>query len=69
MTQQLNVIYVPGLGGRRVGGQSRAVAAWRMWGVKPELFVVNWGDKQPWPPKFQRLLARIDELGKQNKPV
>lgn len=23
---------------------------------------MNWGDKQPWQPKFDRLLARIDEL-------
>jgi pimeloyl-ACP methyl ester carboxylesterase len=30
---------------------------------------MNWGDKKPWLPKFQRLLARIDELSEQNQPV
>jgi len=37
--------------------------------VEPELFQMNWGDKEPWTPKFQRLLARIDELVKEGKPV
>ncbi len=69
MTKQLHVIYVPGLGDKKVDGQRRAVNAWRLWGVEPELFQMNWGDKKPWLPKFQRLLARIDELSEQNKPV
>jgi hypothetical protein len=30
---------------------------------------MNWADKEPWPPKLERLLARIDELNKEGKPV
>jgi dienelactone hydrolase len=67
--QKLHVIYVPGLGDSRVAGQQRAVRTWRLWGVEPELFQMNWGDKEPWQPKFQRLLARIDELDTQGKAV
>jgi dienelactone hydrolase len=66
---RLHVIYIPGLGDKKVTGQQRAVRLWRLWGVEPELFQVNWGDKKPWQPKFERLLARIDELSKQGKPV
>jgi len=69
MTKHMNVIYIPGLGDRKVDGQRRAVSSWRLWGVEPELFQMNWGDKKPWLPKFQRLLARIDELSAKGKPV
>jgi dienelactone hydrolase len=67
--QKLHVIYVPGLGDKKVSGQQKAVRTWRWWGVEPELFQMNWGDKEPWQPKFQRLLARIDELDTQGKSV
>lgn len=67
--QKLHVIYIPGLGDRKVSGQQRVVNSWHLWGVEPELFQVNWGDREPWAPKFQRLLARIDELSKQGKSV
>jgi hypothetical protein len=66
---KLHVIYIPGIGDQKVGGQRRVVNSWRLWGVEPELFQVNWGDKEPWPPKFQRLLARIDALHQQGKSV
>jgi dienelactone hydrolase len=67
--QKLHVIYVPGLGDKKVSGQQKAVRTWRWWGVEPELFQMNWGDKEPWQPKFDRLLARIDALSKQGKSV
>jgi dienelactone hydrolase len=67
--QKLHVIYIPGLGDRKVTGQQRAIGIWRFWGVKPELFQMNWGDKEPWEPKFKRLLARIDALSSQGKSV
>lgn len=69
MTKPLHVIYIPGLGDRDVGRQRLVVSKWRWWGVEPELFQMNWGDKEPWPPKFQRLLLRIDELHAQHVPV
>jgi hypothetical protein len=69
MTSKLHIIYVPGLGDRKVGTQQKVVHTWRWWGVEPELFQVNWGDKGPWEPKFQRLLARIDVLTSDGKRV
>lgn len=59
---KLHVIYVPGLGDRKVDGQRAVVRRWRWWGVEPELLQMNWGDKEPWKPKLNRLLSRIDEL-------
>lgn len=56
------VIYIPGLGDSRVGGQQLAVNTWRLWGVTAELFQVNWADGEAFEPKFTRLLERIDEL-------
>ena len=69
MARTLHIIYVPGLGDHRVGGQQRVINTWLWWGVKPELFQMNWGDKEPWQPKFERLLARIDELAANGSPV
>lgn len=69
MPKKLHVIYVPGLGDKKVDGQQRVVDGWRFWGVEPELFQMNWGDKQPWEPKFKRLLARIDKALKEGKTV
>lgn len=66
---KLHLIYVPGLGDKRVGGQAKVVSTWRFWGVKSELFQMNWADGEPWDPKFGRLLARIDELQKDGKSV
>jgi hypothetical protein len=67
--QKLHIIYVPGLGDRKVAGQRAAIRTWRWWGVEPELFQMNWGDKEAWAPKFKRLLARIDELSADGTPV
>jgi pimeloyl-ACP methyl ester carboxylesterase len=69
MKRRLHIIYITGLGDHKAEGQRRAVASWRLWGVEAELFQVKWGDKEPWPPKFQRLLKRIDTLVGQDKQV
>lgn len=69
MKKPLHLIYITGLGDARVSGQRLAVSTWRWWGVKAELFQMNWADKEPWPPKFERLLARIDELVSADKTV
>ena len=42
---------------------------WPKYGVEAELFQMNWGDKEPWAPKFERLLLRIDELLSAGKDV
>lgn len=58
------IIYIPGLGDSRVGGQRLAVRLWRFWGVQPELFQMSWADGEPFEPKLERLLTRIDALAK-----
>lgn len=67
--QKLHVLYITGLGDHNVTTQQRVIQSWRWWGVEPELFQVNWASKEPWATKLKRLLARIDDLRSQNKPV
>lgn len=70
MEGQLHIIYIPGLGDEREPkGQLWAVNRWRRYGVEAELFRMYWGDKNPWAPKFKRLLTRIDELTSEGKFV
>jgi pimeloyl-ACP methyl ester carboxylesterase len=69
MNKQLHIIYIPGLGRGDYRGQRQAISLWRFWGVEAELFPSNWGDKQPWQPKLDRLLARVDELVAEGKRV
>ena len=72
MTSKLQVIYIPGLGDskihQRFNGQRLLVSTWRLWGVVPHIFQVNWADKEPFAPKFERLLKYIDTIS-QNQPV
>ena len=69
MDKPLHLIYIPGLGDGRVGGQRKAVSTWQWWGVEAELLQMNWGNKEAWPAKFERLLARIDALDAEGKAV
>lgn len=69
MKKRLHIIYIPGLGDHRPTGQARAVKTWRGWGVDAEMFQMNWADDVEWRVKFERLLARIDELLAQDKDV
>ena len=49
--------------------QERAVKTWNRHGVDSELFNLRWDDDEPWQPKFERLLARIDELTKDGQKI
>jgi hypothetical protein len=68
MNQPLHLIYIPGLGDRRLSSQRYAVSTWSRWGVEAELFEIKWYEGE-WPPKLKKLLARIDELSDQGKTV
>jgi pimeloyl-ACP methyl ester carboxylesterase len=57
-----HVIYIPGLGKPNPRSQRWLVSTWRLWGVRAETFLIKWGDGEPFQPKLQRLLKRIDEL-------
>lgn len=67
--KKLHIIYVTGLGDRNPRGQRRAVSLWRIYGVEPEFCQMNWGDKGPWQPKFDRLLKMVDDAYDEGKPV
>jgi dienelactone hydrolase len=58
----LQVIYIPGLGDRRITLQRVAVKLWRIWGVAPHVFHMQWGDTRPYDVKRKELLAQIDTL-------
>jgi len=55
------VIYVPGLGDANPRAQRLLIRTWRVWGVKPLLFQMNWGDGEAFAPKLRRLLKLIDD--------
>lgn len=69
MKPTYHYLYIPGLGDAKVTWQQRAVKTWTIWGVEGELIQMNWADKQPWQPKLQKILDRIDQLASENKPV
>jgi len=69
MTDNLHLIYIPGLGDARLDGQSRAVKAWRWWAVESSQFEIGWTDNEPWPEKLERLLDMIDGLTEAGKKV
>ncbi len=67
MSQNQHIIYIPGLGDTQVTWQRRAVSTWRLWGVKPHLFQVNWADGETFEPKMKRLLQLVDECAADGK--
>jgi pimeloyl-ACP methyl ester carboxylesterase len=57
-----DVIYVPGLGDTHVTWQRRLISSWRLWGVRPHILPMIWGDGESFAPKLQKLLDKIDNL-------
>jgi pimeloyl-ACP methyl ester carboxylesterase len=56
------IVYIPGLGDHNLRGQRAATFLWRRFGVYTEVCQMNWIDKQPFEPKLQKILDRIDQL-------
>jgi pimeloyl-ACP methyl ester carboxylesterase len=54
------IIYVTGLGDKNVFLQAKAIGLWRICGVQPRLFQVNWTNAESYSQKLKRLLALID---------
>jgi hypothetical protein len=69
LKKPLHIIYITGLGDHKANGQKRAVKAWKRFGVESQVFQVKWGDREPWQPKFERLLNTIDEQVSHGKDV
>ena len=57
-----HIIYITGLGDANAEGQRKAVSTWRRFGVEPQLFQMNWIDREPFAPKLGRLVRLIDSL-------
>lgn len=62
MRKPHDVIYIPGIGDDHRGLQAGLIKTWRLYGVRPYLHEMPWMDNEQFAPKFERLLARIDEL-------
>ncbi|MEK7599972.1 MAG: hypothetical protein AAB462_02975 [Patescibacteria group bacterium] len=65
----LHIIYIPGIGDQNVDGQQKAVNTWSWYGVTAEICQMNWGDKLPWQPKLDKLLATIDKSVSEGRSV
>lgn len=64
MGKRHQVIYVPGLGDHHSRLQQMAINNWRVFGLYPEAHPLHWADGEPFAPKLERLLSKIDELTK-----
>src|SRR5580700_11504718 len=68
--RQHHIIYIPGLGdSNTVRGQRFLVSLWRNYGIHGHCYQMVWADKEPFQPKFDRLLSLIDELHAQGQVV
>lgn len=56
------IIYIPGLGDQNMFGQHAAHYLWRLQGATVYTYPLAWADKEPFAPKFERLLAYVDKL-------
>jgi predicted esterase len=63
------VIYIPGLGDRRKFGQNQIIKLWRVFGLSPYYFPINWYKEEGFDKKLDRLLAYIEELKKAYESV
>jgi pimeloyl-ACP methyl ester carboxylesterase len=63
------VIYIPGLGDKRIRGQVLAVRTWKAYAVTSHLFHVRWFDKEPYAEKLDRLITMIDARTKEGYSV
>lgn len=68
-SNNLHIIYLPGVGDSDPDLQRRVVSSWRLWGVESELLHVNWASNETWPDKLTRILSRVEELKSAGKNV
>jgi dienelactone hydrolase len=64
-----HVLYVPGLGDHNSHGQETVPQRWGKYGVAGHYAPMLWNDKQPFAPKLQRLVDKIDELSADGSAV
>lgn len=66
---QHHIIYVPGIQDDRLRGQSLLTSLWRLYGVRGHCHEMPWFGPEPFEPKMQKLLGRIDSYRAQGHCV
>lgn len=58
-----SVIFIPGLGDTSPNGalQCQVIKLWRVWGVRPYCFTMDWSGQASFDTRFKSLLMLIDE--------
>jgi pimeloyl-ACP methyl ester carboxylesterase len=64
-----HVFYVPGILDNKWHVQGFLVATWRLYGFQSHTHPMPWAGEEPYQPKFQRLLAAIDEQTEKGNKV
>lgn len=63
------IIYIPGLGDHKLGRQASAVKWWRIFGVQPIIYTMNWLESDTFEDRMEKLLKKIDALAKEGHTV
>lgn len=67
--KQIAIIYVPGLGDRRLANRQRGLDLWHFRNVTTEICPMKWYISEPWPDKLARLTDLIDKRRTEGKSV
>jgi pimeloyl-ACP methyl ester carboxylesterase len=67
--RQIAVIYVPGLGDKRLTSRQRGIDLWRYSKVTVELCPMKWYISEPWSNKYVRLVRLIELRRAEGKSV
>lgn len=64
-----HVIYIPGLGDRQKFGQNIIIQSWRLLGLRPHYFALQWYEQEGFDKKLERILDKARKLSRNNKSV
>lgn len=68
MNKKHHVIYVPGLADQR-GGYDLLINCWKIYGVTPHVYRMNWMDGKSFKPKLKKLVAEVNKYIKKGDTV
>lgn len=67
--KQIAIIYVPGLGDRRLTNRQRGLDLWHFRNVMTEICPMKWYKREPWADKLSRLTDLINQRRSEGKSV